>query len=82
MIKMSSSGTKKVFFEAMWFDDESKETPIIRGKSVDNLVEMLLDYTKGKSGSIEIYKIEYNHSGYKIGLLKKFDVVNNIELTS
>ncbi|MFX1273655.1 MAG: hypothetical protein ACFFBP_08810 [Promethearchaeota archaeon] len=78
---MSSSRTNKVFFEVMWFDDESQETPIIRGTSVDDLVETLLDLTKGRSGSIEIYKIEYNHLGYKIGLLKKLDVVNKIELT-
>jgi len=77
---MSIIPKNKVIYEAIWFGYNREEPSIIRSKTLENLVESLLDYTKGESGSIEIYKIEYNNRGHTIGLVQKFDVLDNFYL--
>jgi hypothetical protein len=70
----------KFFYEAMWFGDDKGDSPIIRGKSIDKIVKPLIDLTRGKSGYIEVYKIEYNNLGHKIGLIQKFHVLDEVEI--
>jgi len=77
---VSIKPNNKTFYEAMWFGCSREETPIIRSNSLENLVESLLNYTKGGSGTIEVYKIEYNNRGHSIGLVQKFDVLDNFNL--
>ena len=77
---METSNDNKVFYEAVWFGDNKEENPIIKGVDKEKIIESLLEYTKGKSRCIEVYKIEYNNFGHKIGLVEKFSVLDEIQL--
>ena len=77
---MKSSNEFDFFYEAMWFGDDKEESPIIIGSSKDEMVNELIDLTEGKSGFIEVYKVEYNNFGHKIALVNKIRVLNEFEI--
>ncbi|MFX1256795.1 MAG: hypothetical protein ACFFAN_02970 [Promethearchaeota archaeon] len=64
----------------MWFSEDNSNHPIITGPNVDEIVNELLEITKGRDGCIEVYQIVYNDIGYKIQLYKKFEVLNELKL--
>ena len=77
---MSIKSNNKIFYEAIWFGFDREETPIIRSKTLNNLVNTLIDYTRGQSGTIEVYKFEYNNLGHAIDLVQKLDVLDELSL--
>ena len=77
---MTIAQKEKIFYEAIWFSRDNSNHPIVKGLNVEEIINELLEITKGKDGCIEVYQIAYNDIGYKINLYKKFEVLNKLEL--
>ena len=74
---MSKITSRKVLYEAMWFDDGFSEyCPIVRGYDMDDVIKKMLLTTKNKSGEIELYRIIQGNKGHSIELMKKFTVID------
>ena len=79
---MESTYKEKVFYEAMWFSDTGSSDPIVRGYHIDDIIRKLLTITRNDHGTIEVYKITHDKMGHDIELVKKFLVINELELLS
>jgi hypothetical protein len=77
---MRLSQEEKVFYEALWFNEENLDGPIVRGYHVENIINKILRITKDDNGTVELYKFTYNERGYKVELYKKLLVINVLKL--
>lgn len=70
----------KVFYEALWFNEDNLDGPMVRGYHIEKVINKLLRFTKDENGTVELYKFTYNDREFKVELCNKFLVLKEFEL--
>ena len=77
-MKLAQEG--KVFYEAVWFNEDRLDGPIFRGYHIERVINKLLRITKDENGTVELYKFTYNDREFKVELCKRFLVIQELDL--